>query len=85
MATWKCIVCNWDNAEKWEKCAKCGTVRLPFSTNAEAELFRKLQHEVKTIKAEIDKYQISVAVKWEYLQISSDEIYTLGGIRGFWC
>src|SRR6266508_3337981 len=83
MATWKCLVCNWDNSDKWQKCAKCGAIRVSNTTSAEAELFRQLQDEVRIIKAEIDKYQESVAPKWEYVQISSDEISALGGLENF--
>lgn len=27
MATWKCQICGWDNAGKWDKCASCGAHR----------------------------------------------------------
>ena len=83
MATWKCIVCTWDNSDKWQKCAKCGAIRVPITTSTEAELFKRLQAEVRTIKAEIDRYNESVARKWEYLQISSDDISNLGGLENF--
>ncbi|MGB7540126.1 MAG: heavy metal-binding domain-containing protein, partial [Anaerolineales bacterium] len=29
MATWKCSNCGWDNADKWEKCAKCNCPKNP--------------------------------------------------------
>jgi len=29
MATWKCQICGWENAGKWEKCAKCGSSQNP--------------------------------------------------------
>ena len=81
MATWKCFACNWDNAEKWEKCAKCGTIRIPGATNADTQLFGQLRDELRKIKADMDKYQITVSKKWEYLQVSSDEIQSIGGLQ----
>jgi len=29
MATWKCQICGWDNAGKWDACAKCGSKKNP--------------------------------------------------------
>ncbi|MFA5838078.1 MAG: heavy metal-binding domain-containing protein [Bellilinea sp.] len=29
MATWKCQVCGWENAGKWEECAKCKSKKNP--------------------------------------------------------
>jgi uncharacterized protein YbjQ (UPF0145 family) len=29
MATWLCRNCGWQNAEKWDKCAKCGMSKNP--------------------------------------------------------
>lgn len=29
MATWLCGNCGWQNAEKWDKCAKCGMSKNP--------------------------------------------------------
>jgi hypothetical protein len=80
MATWKCFVCNWDNAGKWEKCAKCGTIHVPNATNADAQLFSQLRAEVKKVRDDIVKYKITVARKWEYFQISSDEIQGSSGL-----
>jgi len=80
MATWKCFACNWDNAEKWEKCAKCGTIRVRNGTNTDAQLFAQLRAEVKIARDDIDNYKNNVARKWEYFQISSDNIQGSSGL-----
>jgi uncharacterized membrane protein YvbJ len=35
MATWKCEMCGWENAEKWDKCAKCGYPKISTEKDRE--------------------------------------------------
>ena len=78
MATWKCLICNWDNAEAWTSCAKCGTVKI---LESDKPLVNQLLEELRRLKIEIENYEIQVSRKWEYSQITSDEIEKYGGLN----
>jgi hypothetical protein len=82
MAEWKCMNCGWTNAGKWDKCARCG---FPQSvTRKDKERFNVLQERIKTLqdrsskrrlalKADFESYKLSIAEKWEYLQVTDKD------------
>jgi hypothetical protein len=77
MSLWKCQFCNWDNSEKWNKCSKCGKIRV---SQFDFDLINIVNDQLNLLAIEIEKFKINNVEKWEYLQISSDEINSYGGI-----
>jgi hypothetical protein len=75
---WKCSACNWENANMWDKCAKCG---YPKMSSGEYQILSKIQNEVRLWKKDVEKYRNSVDSHWEYLQVSSDDIENYGGLN----
>lgn len=78
MATWKCPICNWDNAEKWTACAKCNSPKLSAS---DMPIINPLREEIHHLMAEIDNQKKQASRKWEYFQITSEQIKTYGGLN----
>jgi hypothetical protein len=66
MATWKCVKCGWDNSESWEKCAKCGLVKIE---KKEYEVLLRAEDELMQIRSQIENIRTSNVSKWEYLVI----------------
>jgi ribosomal protein L37E len=49
MATWRCEKCGWDNAEKWDKCAKCGYPQMGTKEEIEAWMHEKAQANAQAV------------------------------------
>jgi hypothetical protein len=79
MAIWKCVNCLSDNSDKNNTCNKCGTVRIE---GEDLKLFFELKSELQNITAEIESYKISKATKWEYLEVTNEDVMNYGNLEG---
>ena len=70
MAEWKCRNCGWTNAGSWTKCARCGLEPM-------SDEHLRLLSEYNSL---IEEHRISSAPKWEYLQLSSEDLESVGGL-----
>ncbi len=81
MAEWKCANCGWTNSGKWLKCAKCGLERM--NADMPAEDFHQLEKvlpDYEKLLDQIEQHQIASTPKWEYLQLTSEDLESIGGL-----
>lgn len=78
MAMWKCPICNWDNAEKFTACAKCSAPKL---SSYQWSIIRPLRDEARQLLTEIGNHRNQASRKWEYFQVSSDDVDKYGGLN----
>ena len=78
MAEWKCVFCGWTNAGKWTHCAKCGQTRMDAR---EAQIRAQFGGELDDLLAQIEENQVAEAPKWEYMQLTSEDLEKAGGLN----
>ncbi len=77
MAEWKCRYCGWTNAGKWTQCAKCGRQNESVT---EYQLRAALGPQLDGILARIEEHLAAAAPKWDYMQLTSEDLEKEGGL-----